>query len=269
MNTIKLIIVTLIFMTVSITSSANVVEVEELTGEKRTACEAILCLSDLQEARKTPECHPPLNYFYSIKAKRWKNTLKKRKNFLKLCPGADDGKVEHIVNQREVLDCDDPRRTNRADKKCEIVVMTQPLEDESETSVNVGDDSQNNQKSNAVEDSSGGYWQKKRGGMVVSFTGRYIEWGGDQNLQSGQTYTLVYYTSAGNNQSIRNTAQVTAQNGGLTLFIKNAIIKEGAPILVYLNGQLVDSYRKNGDTGEVIYDHNVDVRNENGGTWAY
>ena len=43
--------------------------VDELTGDTKTACEALLCLSSPKDAAKTPECHPPLNKFYSIRAK--------------------------------------------------------------------------------------------------------------------------------------------------------------------------------------------------------
>ncbi|MBN6059378.1 TrbM/KikA/MpfK family conjugal transfer protein [Aggregatibacter actinomycetemcomitans] len=71
---------------------------EELTGDPKVACEVILCLSSPKDAAATPECHPPLKQFYSIKAKKWKDTLKKRKNFLKLCPSSDDNSVNNALS---------------------------------------------------------------------------------------------------------------------------------------------------------------------------
>ncbi|WP_236757308.1 TrbM/KikA/MpfK family conjugal transfer protein [Actinobacillus seminis] len=72
--------------------------VDELTGDTKTACEVLLCLSSPKDAAKTPECHPPLKKFYSIKAKKWKDTLKKRKNFLKLCPDSNDSSINNALS---------------------------------------------------------------------------------------------------------------------------------------------------------------------------
>ncbi|MFQ0972241.1 TrbM/KikA/MpfK family conjugal transfer protein [Gilliamella sp. BG6] len=62
---------------------------DELTGDKRTACEVILCLSSSQ-GKHISECKAPLKKYFSIKAKKWKDTLKKRRNFLDLCPAANE-----------------------------------------------------------------------------------------------------------------------------------------------------------------------------------
>lgn len=58
-----------------------------LEGDPRDACEALLCLRG--GGKNYKECDPALKRYYSIKKKKLKNTIKARKNFLKLCPGAD------------------------------------------------------------------------------------------------------------------------------------------------------------------------------------
>ena len=59
-----------------------------LTGDKKLACEAILCLSS---SKRPHECNSALRRYFSIKFKRkpWK-TIRERKNFLKLCPASND-----------------------------------------------------------------------------------------------------------------------------------------------------------------------------------
>ena len=58
-------------------------ELYTLTGDTKTACEVILCLSS---AVRPAECVPPIRKFFRIVARKWKDTIKKRRNFLKLCP---------------------------------------------------------------------------------------------------------------------------------------------------------------------------------------
>lgn len=62
-------------------------EADLLSGDTKSACEAILCLSS---AERPEECAPSLNRYFSINAKKWKDTIKKRENFLKLCPASGD-----------------------------------------------------------------------------------------------------------------------------------------------------------------------------------
>ena len=66
----------------------------ELTGDRRTACEVLLCLSSGQ---RPSECNAPLRKFYSIKAKRSWQTLKKRRDFLELCPTDTGDTAENII----------------------------------------------------------------------------------------------------------------------------------------------------------------------------
>lgn len=74
--------------------------VDELTGDTKTACEALLCLSSPKDAAKMPECHPPLNKFYSIRAKKAHETLKKRRNFLKLCPDSNEDSINQALSSK-------------------------------------------------------------------------------------------------------------------------------------------------------------------------
>ena len=64
---------------------------DELTGDTRLACEAILCLSS---SEKPSECQPSLDRYFSINAKKWKDTVTKRRNFLQLCPVGDIGEAD-------------------------------------------------------------------------------------------------------------------------------------------------------------------------------
>lgn len=54
-----------------------------MTGDTRLACEAVLCLAS---GTRPSECAPSLNRYFSITARKFKDTLKKRRNFLNLCP---------------------------------------------------------------------------------------------------------------------------------------------------------------------------------------
>ena len=69
---------------------------DELTGDTRLACEAILCLSS---GTRPSECNPSLNHYYGINKKKFKDTIKARKNFLNLCPVSDQtSEMRTLVN---------------------------------------------------------------------------------------------------------------------------------------------------------------------------
>lgn len=67
---------------------------DELTGDVKLACEAILCLSS---STRPTECNKSLAKYFSISAKKWSKTVTKRKDFLKLCPAADDTAVDNVL----------------------------------------------------------------------------------------------------------------------------------------------------------------------------
>ena len=77
-----------------------------LTGDAKTACEVILCLSS---PHRPSECNPPIRKYLSIRARKWHKTVAKRKNFLKLCPNENNDSsinsaIERITNS-EPVDC--------------------------------------------------------------------------------------------------------------------------------------------------------------------
>jgi len=60
---------------------------QELTGDPKLACEAILCLSS---GTRPGECGPSLSRYFGISYKYWSDTVKGRRNFLNQCPTAQD-----------------------------------------------------------------------------------------------------------------------------------------------------------------------------------
>lgn len=71
--------------------------VDTLQGDKKLACEAMLCLIS---GESPAECSGALRRYFSIRARKWKDTFKARRNFLKLCPkaGSDNALVNAVVN---------------------------------------------------------------------------------------------------------------------------------------------------------------------------
>ena len=60
---------------------------EVLTGDVRLACEAVLCLSS---GDRPSECAPSIKRYFSIRHKKLGDTLKARRNFLKMCPASSE-----------------------------------------------------------------------------------------------------------------------------------------------------------------------------------
>jgi hypothetical protein len=68
------------------TASAQQEPPELLTGDPKLACEAILCLST---SKRPHECEPSIRRYLDIRAKWWSDTVRDRRNFLQLCPAAN------------------------------------------------------------------------------------------------------------------------------------------------------------------------------------
>lgn len=64
---------------------------DQFTGDKRTACEVILCMSS---GKKPSECNAPIRKFFSIRAKKPWKTFELRRDFLKLCPTSNGNEVD-------------------------------------------------------------------------------------------------------------------------------------------------------------------------------
>lgn len=59
---------------------------QQLTGDVRLACEALLCLA---ASTRPSECTPSLQRYFSISARKLSDTMRGRLNFLNLCPAAN------------------------------------------------------------------------------------------------------------------------------------------------------------------------------------
>lgn len=68
---------------------------ENLTGDTRLACEAILCLSS---AHRPNECNPSIDRYFSIHHKKLKDTLNARRSFLNQCPASNEKNMPSLVN---------------------------------------------------------------------------------------------------------------------------------------------------------------------------
>lgn len=104
---------------------------DNLTGDTKLACEAILCLSS---GTRPGECSPSLNRYFSIKAKKWKDTVKARRNFLKLCPvdGADVKDPKFANLRDEVLPNIDVRKCTPEYLNSMVAKQTKRIEDNSD-----------------------------------------------------------------------------------------------------------------------------------------
>lgn len=91
-----------------ITSSVFANEV--LTGDARSACEVILCLSS---GTRPAECASSLARYFSIKLKKPWQTIDARRSFLSLCPIQSDSNIEDLVLNNlvdDVLPNSDPKQ---------------------------------------------------------------------------------------------------------------------------------------------------------------
>ncbi|WP_439295226.1 TrbM/KikA/MpfK family conjugal transfer protein [Lonepinella sp. BR2882] len=104
------------------TTSSLSPKIEELTGDTRTACEVILCLSSAQ-GKGIAECQPPLRKYFSIhvSGKHWyRKTLEARRRFLDLCPAAnEDSKMSALTTaiQNQEYACDAATLNDRTTTK--------------------------------------------------------------------------------------------------------------------------------------------------------
>jgi len=78
-------------------SPARAQAFDTFTGDTKLACEAVMCLSS---GTRPSECTPSLKRYFSISHRKWKDTIKGRRNFLKLCPTGDDSQMD---SRRETI----------------------------------------------------------------------------------------------------------------------------------------------------------------------
>ncbi|CNK26692.1 conjugal transfer protein TrbM [Yersinia aldovae] len=78
--------------------SFSVLAADELSGDESSACKMLLCLSS-SAGGSVSECIPPIRDYYAITAKKMVDTIKKRKNFLNLCPvSSQTPEMQQLVN---------------------------------------------------------------------------------------------------------------------------------------------------------------------------
>ncbi|EGZ3995987.1 conjugal transfer protein [Salmonella enterica subsp. enterica serovar Wichita] len=70
---------------------------EELSKDQELSCSALLCLSS-SVGGSLSECNESLTEYYSISAKKMSDIIKKRKNFLKLCPASEEEGMPELVD---------------------------------------------------------------------------------------------------------------------------------------------------------------------------
>ena len=70
---------------ISSSSIAEATSADLLTGDKRLACEAIMCLST---GTRPSECASSLSRYFGIHKRKLSKTISARHDFLKLCPAA-------------------------------------------------------------------------------------------------------------------------------------------------------------------------------------
>lgn len=100
-------------------AETNMPQIDVLTGDTRTACEVILCLSSAQ-GKGIAECKAPLRKYFSIRAKKWHKTLAKRRAFLDLCPAANENaKMSALTTaiQHQEYACDATTLNGRTEVK--------------------------------------------------------------------------------------------------------------------------------------------------------
>ncbi|EMQ2088435.1 conjugal transfer protein [Salmonella enterica subsp. enterica] len=70
---------------------------EGLSKDQELSCSALLCLSS-SVGGGISECKESLKEYYSISAEKMSDTIKKRKNFLKLCPASEEDGMPELVD---------------------------------------------------------------------------------------------------------------------------------------------------------------------------
>lgn len=66
-----------------------------LTGDKKLACEAIMCLSS---GTRPSECNPALHRYFSIHHRKLGDTIRARRDFLRQCPASGDDGMPGLID---------------------------------------------------------------------------------------------------------------------------------------------------------------------------
>jgi hypothetical protein len=95
----KLLAIAAFTMVVGSTTSARAQDV--LGGDQRLACEAMLCLASVT---RPAECAASLTRYFSISLRRFRDTVRARANFLRLCPvSSQQPQTQSVIENQEAL----------------------------------------------------------------------------------------------------------------------------------------------------------------------
>ncbi|MDR2882036.1 MAG: hypothetical protein LBV29_09105 [Azoarcus sp.] len=92
---LKLKLFSVIACNMAIIIGSSAAYAQELDGDQKDACEAILCLSSGQ---RPTECIPPLQRYFSIKKKTSAKTANARRAFLSLCPSVSSDTAQSLID---------------------------------------------------------------------------------------------------------------------------------------------------------------------------
>ncbi|WP_373740404.1 TrbM/KikA/MpfK family conjugal transfer protein [Neisseria sp.] len=90
-------IATILTFAISTPVSASETSIKFLTGDKKYACEALMCLATF--GGSPSECSPALHRYFSIKFKYGSDTIRARKEFLRQCPMDDKQEKERMIHK--------------------------------------------------------------------------------------------------------------------------------------------------------------------------
>lgn len=117
-ETMKKVLFLSLLLVFALNIKANELKLDYLTGDKKLACEALLCLAS---PTKPSECNPSLARYFGIKLKKPGDTINARRNFLKQCPASSevpDSEMERYVNEI----------APNVDEECSIYALNHKIE---------------------------------------------------------------------------------------------------------------------------------------------
>lgn len=103
MNTTKIMFSASALVVLAHTAMTPRAQAQVLTGDRRLACEALLCLAAGANAPR--ECANALAKYAALKAKTAAQTLALQKNFLQLCPKQQCSRSMEAERHRHVVLC--------------------------------------------------------------------------------------------------------------------------------------------------------------------
>ena len=193
------------------------IEILTLSNDAQLACEAILCLS----TNKRPhECNKSLKKYFSLRAKKWHQTVTKRKNFLKLCPVSDgEVDIDSIASTRDSCDKKFFGGFNRKVDKCAQeeennyqVAQYQNAIDESKTTQTESHEvAEQTQPTTTSQAGWGDGSEAITGGAGLVGDHTCVHWAGSRRLAPSAKYKISFSRLG---SSTREISEFTTSQGG-------------------------------------------------------